>query len=158
VRIVEQWSNPQNRTAAGIHFDVPLSISRQQSGALRAIVIIPEEQRVEEVESDLSLNALKQAVGGSIEFAHEFENGDTLYVSEESLNMMQDALMGRAPSSSAYMFDIEAHQPFAGRGIIVGPETPDGRPTECKSTLAEIREIVSYLIPGAATADEGSPH
>ena len=80
------------------------------------VVINAKEKKIEAISDHPGLDTLRGIVGGSIAFAHTFENGDTLYVNDEGL--LDDSI--------DYGFIIEGgHQPFAGNGVIVGQEVED---------------------------------
>jgi len=123
---------------------------------MRAIHIRPSSQTVEDIDIDMSVRSIQEAVGGGLmEYAHEFGNGDVLYVNEDGLGHGQQALAGKPGLSEfAAYFDLGLHQPFAGPGVIVGPEV-DGRHVAARTDLAEIRRRVSFLLPRVATAEPG---
>ena len=86
---------------------------RVSNGTRRAIFIDSPRRTISEVEID-SLDDMQKLIGGYIEVAFAWPNGDTLYVDEEGLLKVQDyffALPGERPD-----------QPFAGNGVIVGRE------------------------------------
>lgn len=103
---------------------------------MRAIIITPSDQAVQEQDINTSLEALQAIVGGDIECACELPGGDTLYVNENGLFSFRN------------YFDIGAHQPFAGPGVIVGPEGGDGRPQDARSDLEAVRQKVRFLVAG----------
>lgn len=80
---------------------------------------------------------LKRMVGGYIECAKHWPNGDVLYVDEEGML-----------KNYAYGFEIEGgHQPFFGNGVLVGRElghdTADtADPTV---TLGELAQQIEFL-------------
>lgn len=126
---------------------------------MRAILIAPERAELSEADLDMSIDALQAAVGGLIETAHVFDNGDVLYVDENGLSLMGEALQGRAEAAHAFMFDIGAHQPFAGRGVIVGVEDGQGRHGSAVSSLEDIAARLSFLAPPLAVMPfAGSVH
>jgi len=123
---------------------------------MRALIIDPARQTVSEADLDMSLRSLQEAVGGNIEVAHEFPNGDVLYVNEEGLSRAEDALEGKDDPERAFWFDIDAHQPFAGRGIVVGPEGSAGRHGPAKTTLEDLFSVLKILAPRAFSPPPGS--
>lgn len=122
---------------------------------IKAVLIDPALQSVRETFIGHGLEALQEAVGGMVEIAHEFPNGDVLYVDEEGLLKAQDAILGREDAARAFVFDIGAHQPFAGRGVIVGAEDEDGRHTDARTSAREIIPMVSFMAPAVASAPTG---
>jgi hypothetical protein len=62
------------------------------------------------MESPLSLQS---HIGGYIEVAHGWENGDVLFVDEEGL---------LKPQLYFFRIDVRQDQPFAGNGVVVGRE------------------------------------
>ena len=113
---------------------------------MRVILIDPATKTVVEANRDTRFDALQDAVRGSIEIAHYFDNGDVLYVNGNGLLELEDALKGETEIERAYLFDLQAHQPFAGRGIIVGEEV-DGVHQDAKTTLEEVRSLISFPAP-----------
>lgn len=98
--------------------------------------------KIEAVEfADLA--GLQALVGGSIEGAYQWENGDVLYVDEEGL--LKDQILG------FFAIPERPDQPLAGNGMLVGREIegeqyPNGYtnlpPT---MTLAELFGRVRFL-------------
>lgn len=113
---------------------------------MRVILIDPANKTVVEAEQGTMYEDLTEAVKGMIEIAHVFQNEDVLYVNEEGLLELEEALRGSAEIERAYLFDVGAHQPFAGRGIIVGEEV-DGVHQSAKTSLKEIKQIIQFLVP-----------
>ena len=109
---------------------------------MRAIWIRADRETVDPAEFGNAAE-LRSMVGGWIELARSWENGDTLYVDEDGLSKITTA--------SRY-FTIEGgHQPFAGNGVIVGREPPDEEisgdwPTTADPTITvdEVRAIVVF--------------
>jgi Domain of unknown function (DUF3846) len=98
------------------------------------------KQRIEVVEfADLA--GLQALVGGSIEGAYAWENGDCLFVDEEGLLKDQTGF---------FTLHERPDQPFAGNGVLVGrevegPDYPNGytnRPPTM--TLSELRARVGW--------------
>jgi hypothetical protein len=103
---------------------------------MRALHIDAAARQVREVQlpdRGSQIKALHALVGGYIEVAHRFPNGDVMFVDEEGL------LKG-----PEHFFDIGAHQPFAGNGVIVGPEIRE-RPTPAGTQVGEIEARVRWL-------------
>jgi len=74
-----------------------------------------EEHTVTETEFS-SLADIRQMIGGHLELAYQWLNGDVLYVNEDGLRLCRDhwfALLQRTD------------QFFAGNGVLVGPELPE---------------------------------
>ena len=86
---------------------------RVTNGKRHALFINAPYRTVLEVEID-SLDDMQKLIGGYIEAAYQWENGDVLYVDEEGLLKVQD-----------YFFALPEErpdQPFAGNGVLVGRE------------------------------------
>lgn len=118
---------------------------------MRALLIDPFEQTITVIDYDGSLDMLQKLVGGNIEIAHIFDNEDTLFVNEEGLALQEDAIKGKAEAWRSCAFDIGAHQPFSGRGVIVGEEI-DEKSTDCKTTVDELKGRIAFMVPGAFAA------
>lgn len=99
---------------------------------MRVILIDPRERSVAERDVEMTLESLHELVEGYIEVACRFHNGDVLYVNEEGLFKF------------AEHFDVGAHQPFAGPGVIVGPENAEGWHQDARSSLEEIKAIIRF--------------
>lgn len=104
---------------------------------MRAIHINAVDHTVDEItvpDTD-QLAELQRLVGGYIEVAHRFPNGDILYVDEEGLF-----------KDPTHFFAVSgAHQPFAGNGVILGPEDSEGEETPAQTPVARIRHLVRWL-------------
>lgn len=86
---------------------------------MRALLIDSAKQEIREVEyesTEAKGTTLQQHIGGYIETAYAWPNGDILFVDEEGLFKAQKHFfrIGERPD-----------QPFAGHGIVVGPERLD---------------------------------
>lgn len=100
---------------------------------MKAILIDVKERQVREVEIENDLDSIYQVMGvDMIEVATYLPNRDCVYVDEEGL--IKGPVEG--------FFDIGAHQPFAGNGLVVG--TRGGSTVACKSTVDEILNLVSF--------------
>ncbi len=106
----------------------------------RALFIDAAKQTVTEIEMPRhrALEKLQELANGFIECATEFPNGDVLYVNEEGLL-----------HNPEHFFDIGAHQPFAGNGVIVGAEEGDeGDLMDAQTAIADLK--VTWLSPSEA--------
>lgn len=82
----------------------------------------------------IGLSGMQKLVGGYIERAHIFENGDELYVNEEGLLQ-----------NTNHFFVVEGfHQPFAGNAYVIGPVTANGNNRGAVSTVEEIKALVTF--------------
>lgn len=79
---------------------------------MKAISINSATQTVRVVEYN-GLSDLQRLVGGSIEVAYQWPNGDVLYVDEEGL---------LKPQEHFFLLAERSDQPLAGDGVIVGAE------------------------------------
>jgi hypothetical protein len=103
----------------------------------RAIVIDPRMQRLVEAQlpegEDDSLKALQTLVGGYIEAACRFPNGDTLMVNEEGLLHGEDSAFAIVGSTGWLM----------GQGVIVGSNGPDT--CSARTSLDELRPRLRFV-------------
>ena len=77
---------------------------------MRVILIDAKNRQLREdfIDDEKTLDGLQEAVGGNIEVAVQFDDGDCVYVNEEGLFHSND-----------HWFFVEgAHQPFAGNGVV----------------------------------------
>ena len=107
---------------------------------MRVIKIDPETRSVEAINSRTTYRAMRDLIGGPMTIAHVFPNEDVLYVDDEGL------LKGPDPDTP-YFFNIHAHQPFAGRGIIVGREIVNGdeRVTDDADLAGDAETNLEYI-------------
>lgn len=101
---------------------------------MKAIKIDTKNKSVYEIEV-FTLADLQEAVGGYIETALNFDNGDTLYVNEEGLL--------REPFG--FFYYRGAIQPYAGNGIIVGINREDGDTIPAKSDPGSVVKDVMFV-------------
>jgi hypothetical protein len=114
---------------------------------MRAIIIDPFNRSVLETDIDGSAASITELLGcDMLQIAHRFETGDTLYVDEEGLIKAQDALQGSDEGERAFAFDVGAHQPFVGKGVILGPENSKGSHTDAVMPTSRLSSIV-FLAP-----------
>jgi hypothetical protein len=100
---------------------------------MKGIKIDAVNQMIFEVEVD-GLKGLQKEVGGYIEMATSFPNGDVLFVDEEGLL-----------KNPEYFFEIKgAYQPFGGNGIVVGT-TNSGDSISAKSFIKDINKVTRFL-------------
>ena len=100
----------------------------------KALHINSIERTVTEVtiEDSDSLKQLQNLVGGFIEPAGSFENGDYVFVDEEGLYKYKT------------FFEVKGfHQPFAGNGEVIGT-TNDGDNASAETTLEELKRLVTF--------------
>ena len=115
---------------------------RVSNGMRRALFIDAPRRTVTEIEID-SVDDMQKLIGGYLEVAAIWPNGDTLYVDEEGLLKVQDYFFG-IPS-------IRPDQPFAGNGVLVGreeegPQFAGGYTTHPPViTLDELRALIVWL-------------
>lgn len=98
--------------------------------ALRAILIDPVRRLIVPHTIDGRLASLQAAVGGTIAWGTELKTGDVLYVNDEGLLKRKPAFF--------WIGDLT----FAGRGLLVGPETP--RITDVISTVEEVAAMARF--------------
>jgi hypothetical protein len=81
-----------------------------------------------------ALKDMQAVVGGLIQIAHEWPNGDVLYVDEEGMFKPQ-----------SHFFRFQGYdQPLAGNGLIIGSDD-GGSNADVKLTVAEITPLVTFL-------------
>jgi hypothetical protein len=101
---------------------------------MRAILINPIDHTVKETDIIPSVSAMQEAVGGGyFELATTFANGDDLFVNEEGLALFSD------------YFDIGAHQPFAGPGLILSHSEASGASRPAVSSVKDIEDQIVWL-------------
>lgn len=118
---------------------------------MKAIFIDPMNQRVDYIDVASGRN-ISNLIKDHITIAVDYPNGDVLYVGDNSLMEVEPALKGEAEAFRAFYFDVRAHQPFAGYGLIVGMEDENGEITDVRTRVEDIRRIITYLVPGASSA------
>jgi len=102
---------------------------------MRIIIINPETQTIEEANIRYTLKNLQAIVGGLIQSGHMFSPTEEVYVNEEGLF-----------GDRSYWFHIKgAHQPFVGKGFIVGIDSEKADFVSTKMTVAKVRSLVSFL-------------
>lgn len=103
---------------------------------MRAIKIDSKKRTVTEIEIDPqeTLQDMQAAVGGCIQVAVEFPNGDVIMVNEEGL----------VGEQNEFFYHTDGHQPFAGDGIVVGDDG-EGETAACKSTLEELKKDIHFV-------------
>jgi hypothetical protein len=105
--------------------------------SFRAIVIDPRMQRIIEAQlpeqEEDTLEALQALVGGYIELAWSFPNGDALFVND----------MARIDGEDACFALHNTNGPHMGQGVIVGG-TPNGETCGARSSLADIKVLVLF--------------
>jgi len=97
---------------------------------MKAIKLTADSMTVTEVDIPNTIEALWKEVGGYIELALRFPNGDVLYVDEEGLLKEQEH----------FQFWPYQQRIFAGNGVIVGSDD-EGERQPCKSTVSEITKL-----------------
>lgn len=118
---------------------------------MKAIFIDPMSQTVEYMDVPRNVD-IPSIIRDVITIAHMYDNGDTLYVSDNGLLEMEPAMQGKTDAFRAFMFDVGAHQPFAGYGLLVGDEDDVGNVTDVKTDIEDIRRVISFFGPAAASA------
>jgi hypothetical protein len=102
----------------------------------KAYLIDTERCRIEQVEY-VGLQGMQKFVGGYIETAFQWENGDTLYVDEEGLFKKGELVF--------FTLDRRRDQPFAGNGLLVGAEDDEGNTAPPKITIEELTAAIGFL-------------
>jgi hypothetical protein len=102
----------------------------------KAFLINTEKCRIEPIEYT-GLHGMQALVGGYIETAFQWENGDTLYVDEEGLFRKGELVF--------FTLDRRQDQPFAGNGLLVGAEDDEGNTAPPKITIEELTAAVGFL-------------
>lgn len=100
-----------------------------------------------ELDHSTNYKDLQEMVMGPLQLAHVFENGDHLYVNENGLHDLPEALEGKMEIERAYLFDLGAHQAFAGKGVIVGAEDQSGLHQDARCSVEVLRGITTFLAP-----------
>jgi hypothetical protein len=104
----------------------------------KAIHIDAENKRVLPIEIG-SLEDMQKAVGGYIETAARFKQGDYLFVDEEGLLKPVKFGFGiQFPGTGDAGI-------YAGNGLITGPADEDGNETDTTITIEEIEKQIEFL-------------
>jgi hypothetical protein len=122
---------------------------------MRAIAIDPFAGTVREIDTQTDYRSLQRLVGGDIEPAHQFPNGDVLYVNEDGIAAAEEAMAGRADAARSGWFEMGLHQAFAGPGVIVGAEDGEGVHGNAPTPLADVVGKVGFMVPASFAAEEG---
>jgi hypothetical protein len=103
---------------------------------MKALLIDATAQNIREVEYQ-SLTDMQRLIGGFIEVAYTWDDGDTLYVDEEG--MLKGADRG-------FLITVRPDQPLMGNGLLVGEETGEGLETNPPTmTVEELRQRVAFF-------------
>lgn len=104
---------------------------------MKAILIDSEQQEIRQVEYHHPAE-WQRLIGGPIQLAHAWPNGDVLYVDEEGLL-----------HSPRYFFAIpeRTDQLLAGNGLIVGPEINHEGAEPPSITVQEVQQKVLFAVP-----------
>jgi hypothetical protein len=82
------------------------------------------------------LTMLQTLVGGSLEFAYRFPNGDVLLVDES----------GKLKEPRFFFWIEGAPEPYAERGVIVGREDHEGDITPALATVDEVEAKLRFSL------------
>ncbi len=99
-----------------------------------AILIDPYHRTVKSIEVTNRLESLQRAIGGCIQLAAEFADGDILYVDEEGL------------FTHRLFFEIDG-QRFPGRGLIVGSRGDEYETAPVNCRIEEVIRRVKFTEP-----------
>jgi hypothetical protein len=103
---------------------------------MKALWINTTDLTVSEVDY-AGLEDMQRLVGGYIEAAYRWDNGDVLYVDEEGLLKADQRY---------FRITVRSDQALAGNGLLVGPEIGDTISTRTPTmTVDELRSIVWWL-------------
>jgi hypothetical protein len=106
---------------------------------IKGLWVDVEDGEVKAVEIEGStLDAMQQAVGGLIECALTFENGDELFVNQEGL------INGKVENWQMWGGERRI---FKGNGIIVGLDIESGDTISCSFDKDEVTLMVSLVSP-----------
>lgn len=101
-----------------------------------ALLIDAQKKEISQVEYR-SLEDLHKLLGGYIELAYAWPNGDVLYVDEEGLLKQPQRY---------FRISVRPDQPLGGNGVLVGPEIGDTSNTEPPTmTVEQLRKLVRFL-------------
>ncbi|WP_428489097.1 DUF3846 domain-containing protein [Rhodopila sp.] len=108
---------------------------------MKAYWINATERTVTEVDSG-GLADLQRMVGGYIEIAKYWPNGDVMFVDEEGL-MKGGTTWFRIPGTN---------NPICGNGVVVGPEDDDGNTEPPTFPLSALQAEVTFITPDQVAA------
>lgn len=111
---------------------------------IRAIVINPVFKTVFEIRMKSSLHEMESRLGGRIDVAFDFPNGDVCYISKSAANNR---------SGLSFLYDKKSRTPFPGWGLIIGRNRNTF--TNVKTPVAQIRRQVSF--PGDKDVSNAHP-
>lgn len=122
---------------------------------MNVILIDPFNRSVIKTAVEADFSSICELIGAArLEFAYAFETGDVLYVNGDGLARAEDAMLGRDEGEHAFAFDVGAHQPFFGKGVVVGPADSEGRHGPVLMDPSRLSGIV-FLLPRVAAPDAG---
>jgi hypothetical protein len=118
---------------------------------VKAILIDPVERKVNYVDISTS-DDIARIIRDHITIATAYPNGDCVYVADNGLAGMEDAMHGKDEAFRAYAFDLQTGETLAGYGLVCG-EDDEGDLADVKTTVEFIRARVTFYVPRAAAAD-----
>lgn len=108
---------------------------------MKGILIDPENKVIKEVDHPDTLQGFYNLLDcNMIESAFYLKNGDCLYCDEEGLFKEEKHF---------FIMRESPFQPITGKAIVVGTGQ-EGDTVDCKSTLEEIKNQVTFLTTGEA--------
>lgn len=101
----------------------------------RKVLFIDARQRTIVETTIDSLEDMQKLVGGLIERAYEFDDGNEIYVNEEGL----------FDSSLNFGFFVQGgHQVYIGNGFLIGPPTKRGNLTDCTMSVNDLSQLIKF--------------
>ncbi len=108
---------------------------------MKAILVDVKNQEIREIEHDGRLETFYKFIECDVfTVPVQLENGDALYIDDESLLKSAESVPG------AFLFQAYPTQPLFGHGIILGT-SDEGESQDTRSKLGEIRRMVTFLNP-----------
>jgi hypothetical protein len=106
-----------------------------KENTMRALSINPYRCEVTEIDIPPLLEGIQSAVHGSIDYFHQFSNGDILYVNGNAQGLF-DARFGLGGSNTA-----------PGYGVVVGSVGLENAQAPALSSVGELRSLVRFAVP-----------
>lgn len=114
----------------------------------KALFINAASREITEVSIDDMVQSgvrdLRRMVGGGIELAAHWRNGDVLFCKTEWM---------RDPCAHFFrVLDVRGATPIGGNAVLVGPDHPDRGSRDARMTVEEAREQIGFLSRADADA------
>lgn len=104
----------------------------------KALLIDPVRRKIVAIEVN-GFESINKAIGSQIfTTAHQYENGDTIYVDDEGLFNEEARQFGFSVKGNPSEY-------FAGKGVITGANNDTGETIDVQSDLLDIADSITFL-------------